>query len=63
MWAALLTATAQWITHFVGWRNYEPPPEKSDWVDGDNAPPDPNQLFPPLPNETNDAPDYWVKQH
>lgn len=63
LWAATLTTTAQWITHFVGWRNYEPPPEKSDWIDGDNAPPDPNQLFPPLPIETSDAPDYWVKHH
>jgi hypothetical protein len=61
MWAAVLAATARWTTYFVAWRNYEPPPEKADWVDGDNAPPDPMQLFPPLPTEADDAPDYWVK--
>ncbi|WP_153810162.1 hypothetical protein [Nocardia sp. SYP-A9097] len=61
-WAAVVAATAQWITHFVTWRNYEPPPEKPDWFDEHNAPPDPNQLFPPLPTETDDAPDYYVKK-
>ncbi|ULN49110.1 hypothetical protein MI170_07020 [Mycolicibacterium goodii] len=52
MWVAVLTATAQWTTYFAAWRNYEPPPEMGDWVEGDNAPPDPTQLFPPLPTET-----------
>ncbi|MGN2642435.1 hypothetical protein ACTD5D_40935 [Nocardia takedensis] len=61
-WAAILAATATWTTHFVAWTNYEPPPEKPDWIDGDNAPPDPNQLFGPLPTETDDAPDYYVKK-
>ncbi|WP_142391496.1 hypothetical protein [Mycobacterium sp. ENV421] len=60
MWAAVIAATAQW-SYLVAWRNYEPPPGKADWVDGDNAPPDPMQLFPPLPIETSDAPDYYVK--
>jgi len=50
-WNQVLTTTATWKTDFVAWRNYAPVGDKPDWVSGHNAPPDPNQLFPPLPTD------------
>ena len=50
MWIEVLTATANWKI-LPAWRNYAPGPDKPEWVNGDHAPPDPNQLFPPLPTD------------
>jgi hypothetical protein len=52
-WTQLLSASASW-SEIVAWTNYAPVGEKPDWVKGPNAPPDPNQLWPPLPTEDDD---------
>ena len=50
-WREVLNASASWKM-IVAWRNYAPAPDKPDWVK--HGPPDPNQLFPPLPTENDD---------
>jgi hypothetical protein len=52
-WKEVLKATASW-SMFVAWNNYAPVADKPEWVEGKNAPPDPSQPFPPLPDDGDD---------
>jgi hypothetical protein len=50
-WNHVLATAATWKTDFVAWRNYAPVGDKPDWISRGNVPPNPNQLFPPLPTD------------
>ncbi|MFD9335034.1 hypothetical protein ACFWBF_11610 [Streptomyces sp. NPDC060028] len=49
-WLNVLNATAAWQL-VPAWSNHMPEPGSPDWIAGNQAPPDPMQLFPPLPTD------------